>query len=479
MFLTLDNRSVVLEGAPLELVKNIGLATSYLVKGHKHVASFQQGHWDGRKKLLSAMRDGRVLAPVGLAQEIADIAAGYGYNFKLHDLRHRPEPHLQFNQVWDRLRPYQRQAAEAAVTPRGSLRSIGHGLLKMPPRSGKTLTSASIIAKLGVRTLFVTTSRMLLHQGRLALSEALGVEVGIAGDSEFEIRDVTVASIQSLCEWRGNKKKNTTRSPRYDQVLQGVQLVIFDECHHLEGDEWRKVIQDSDAAYKLGLSATVFLDRKEECELGVIWLRACTGDLLIDISASDLIRQGYLVRPEIRLYPIREPDLRTRGWSRKLQKAAILLNDTRNGKVVDVTRELVADGMKVVVIVTAHDQLDQLCTQLRMLGTSFRRVVGSSTQVERECAVADLVAGRVQVLIGTVFGEGVDIPEIDAVVNAEGGADPKKTYQRLRCMTPCKGKDRAVVVDFIDMTHHSFARHSLERLAAYRNEPEFKVAVIE
>lgn len=476
--LTLDARYVYLEDAPLSLVTLLGAATSYLVKGHEHSPAFQGGYWDGRKKLLQVMRDGRVRAPLGLAQEIVDIVrARRPKNADVSDQRKLPGYRIEMNDVWEKLRPYQRDAVRAATTARGSLKLVGRGIVKMPPRSGKTLTSASIIAKLGVRTLFVVPSRSLLHQARRALREALEVDVGIAGDGQYEKRDVTVATVQTLSEWRNKGTKKDPPRAEYIELLREADCVIFDECHHLEAEKWRLVMQDSAAAFKIGLSATAFLDRQSECELGVIWLRACTGDMLIDISVSDLIEQGYLVRPDVRVIPIRTPDLGKRGWSNKLYRAALVLNPDRNRRIVEETRSLVRDGMKPVVISNRLVQVDELCRLMQLVGLRFARVVGENSQDQRERAIRDLVEGRIDVLIGTIFGEGIDIPEVDAIVNAEGGAGVKATYQRLRCLTPHRGKTRAVVVDFVDLTHAYFAKHSLERLAVYRNERAFRVRV--
>lgn len=479
MRILVDNRRVYLESCPLKLTKSLGQATSYLVKGHEFAPSFESGYWDGRKKLLTARRDGRISAPIGLAQEIVDLVGQDGEPYELVDVRSRPDPYLSMHQVWDRLRPYQREAVDAATLPRGSLRTVGRGIIKMPPRSGKTLTSASIIARLGVRTLFIVPATSLLYQSQLALSEALEVEVGIVGDGIAEIRDVTVVTIQTLCDWRGDKSKEKPRpqNPRYRELLSSADLVVFDECHHLEADKWRQVMQDSNAPYKIGLSATAFLDHEAECELGVIWLRACTGDVLVDISVSDLIEMGYLVQPEVRIYKITTPDLGNRKWSSALQKAGILMNKARNAKIVEVTKELVESGEKVIVISNRHEQLNELCRLFDLVGVLYRKVIGEHEQAEREAAVSALVSGQVGVLISTVMGEGVDIPSVSAIVNAEGGSSVKATYQRLRCLTTCEGKERAIVVDFADLTHAHFARHFSERLAVYRGERAFKVRV--
>lgn len=475
--LTLTNRHAYLEGAPLGVTKLLASSTSYLMAGHEHSAAYRGGYWDGKKRLISLLRDGRVQAPAGIAQEMADIMVGRRFEYDFDDQRRLPAQRLSFNEAGD-LRPYQRDAVEAATTPQGSLGIVGRGIIKMPPRSGKTRIAAAIIARLGCRTLFLVPSRYLLHQARRELSRWLGVEVGACGDGLWEPRDVTVATAQTLLSQRRQATKADPSTQAYRDLLSCADLLFVDEVHHLEADEWRKVVQDSDAPYKLGLSATVFLDHDVETELGVIWLRACCGDILIDRSVSDLIELGYLVRPDVRLYPVRVPErIMSRGWSQRLWQEAILRNDWRNNKVVEVTRELVADGMRVCIISNRLVQVRALCHLLDRARLPYEKIVGKTPTEQRDRAVERFRAGYAKVLIGTVFGEGVDIPEIDAVVNAEGGSSIKAAYQRLRCLTPAEGKERAVMVDFVDLMHPFFARHSHDRLCVYRSERAFRINV--
>lgn len=472
-----DNRSVLVDGAPVRAAKAVSRLTSYLQDGYQHSKAYQGRWWDGRRRLASMLKDGRLKAPAGLAQEVVDILEGHGVEVEVDDRRRVPGYSLGLKLDERVLRPYQRTAVDAATSPIGSLRLVGRGIVKMPPRSGKTVVAAAVAARLDVRTLFVVPSKSLLYQARAALEKWLGVEVGMAGDTVWEPRDVTVATIQTLWSRRGKNTKAEPASPEYLELIRRSDLVVFDEVHHLEADKWRKVMQDSGAAYKVGLSATVFLDHERECELGVIWLRACTGEVLVDVSLSDLIEQGYLVRPDVRLYPVRTPDLRKRGWSKRMHGEAIYRNAHRNRMVVDATRGLVADGMRVVVITNRLEQVGEITRMLNDTTVRFARVTGQTQQRARERHVKRFQRGELRVLVSTVMDEGVDIPEIDAVVVAEGGSDIKKTYQRLRCLTPCNGKDRAVVVDFVDLMHPYFAEHSLKRLEVYRGERAFRVSV--
>jgi superfamily II DNA or RNA helicase len=478
--LEINNRHILLGGVPLKVAKDLVHATSYLQAGYLHSPAWQGGYWDGRRKLISMLKDDRLKAPAGLALEIYTLLRKQGIRVKIVDNRKFPDYRIEYgwNQAYS-LRDYQVQAVKSIVEPHGGkLGIVGRGILKLPPRSGKTLIGAALIREFGVRTLFIVPSTFLLHQSREVLREALQCEIGAVGDDIWETRDVTVATIQTLIKRRG---KNTKREPANEEYLKLIRisdLVIWDEFHHILGDMWRKVIQDSSAPYKVGLSATAFLDHEQECELGVIWLRASAGDIRLDISVSDLIEQGHLVRPHIKIYPMREPDdIKHRGWSQRLHSMAILNNPSRNSLIVKTAKELLAQGRRIAIISNRLEQVGALGRLLNQARVPFARLTGQTSVSTRSCSIKRFKQQELNVLLGTVIGEGVDVPEIDTVIVAEGGAGIKATYQRLRNLTPFNGKKDAIVVDFMDLMHPLFADHSMERLSVYRSERAFKVSM--
>src|SRR6185503_11986821 len=107
----------------------------------------------------------------------------------------------------------------------------------------------------------------------------------------------------------GAKRGKSKHDPRYDQLMQAFDLVIFDEAHHASGSgEWYRVFDDLDAKYKIGFSATVFLEKTKEVERGILWLRAVCGPQKVQIEVSELVANGYLMRQNVRMYRVDKPD---------------------------------------------------------------------------------------------------------------------------------------------------------------------------
>jgi superfamily II DNA or RNA helicase len=237
---------------------------------------------------------------------------------------------------------------------------------------------------------------------------------------------------------------------------------------------------DFNCRYRIGLSATIHLDNDRENERGVIWLKACCGDIKYEVSTSFLIEQGYLMQQNVELIKCEEPEgYEDWKWCQELRDELIYENAWRNRKVVAKTQEKINQGLKVLIVSNRHNQLEALREMLVDHDVPHAIVIGDDRMDERKAKVQAFLDGEIDVLLGTVFGEGIDIPEIECVINAEGGRDVKAAIQRMRNMTPAEGKAKAVFVDFMDMTNPYFAKHSAERLATYRSEHAFMIRIVD
>jgi len=463
-----NNHHVRIKGASRKALRKLEKRASYRVAGFQFAPSFQRGWWDGREHLLKFSNKHGYRVPIGLLAEVYLELRRNGVKCRVVDKRRRPTDTVEYDWNPDvELGAHQVEAAESITGPV----LPGRGILKMPIRSGKTWTMAKVAHTLKVRTLVIVNSQLLLYQTRDAIDHVLmrGGDIGVVGDSEWQESDITVATIHTLV------KARETKSARYKEMLSRYDLVVFDECHHLRGDVWRQVMTDFDAFYKVGLSATVYMENEREMERGVIWLKACCGDVRCDIPTSRLIKEGWLVKPTILLYKIKRPDLHEQRWSQSLQNEAIYENEVRNKRIVELAQENVAQGMRVLVISNRLNQIGLLKMMLDDTDLVCEAVTAKNKAASRRDTIQEFAKGHVHVLVGTVFGEGVDIPEVECVINAEGGRDVKATVQRMRNLTPSKGKTKAIFIDFMDMTNSYFAEHSRERLKVYLSEPEFEV----
>jgi superfamily II DNA or RNA helicase len=474
IILDVKNQYTTIIGATRETIRTLQNVTSFLVSGAYFSRAFRERRWDGRKKLLKYSDSLGYFFPTGLLQDVIDQLKKSEIKFDLKLNKRRSKPTEATYYAWNskiKLRPYQLKAFRTIC--KGPYREnpfYGSGILKMPIRSGKTKTVAHIICHLAVRSLVIVPSKLLLYQTQKALSEALLCDVGIIGDSQWDERNVTVATAQTLSSARMGKEQ------RFADLVSRFDCVVFDEAHHLTAETWHDTMMAFDAPYKIGLSATAFPSHEREWEKGAIWLKACCGNIRVDIDTSELIKFGYLLGPQVLIYKIKKPkNLFEDGWSKELRNAAIYENKFRNKLITKISKKYSDKNLLTLVVTNRLNQVRLLSRLFEKNKILFHTITSEDNAQTRIDKIKSFTDRHVTALIGTVLSEGIDIPEIDVVINAEGGSNIKSTIQRMRNLTISEGKKEAIVVDFADLTNPYFARHSKERISVYKSEKAFRV----
>lgn len=468
--LLLTNQYCYVQQANSEILRRLNSVTSYLVEGFYFTPAYKERRWDGSEKLLTFSRNDGYKFPIGLLDDVIALFDEKFLSYDVVDKRTCSFDEIEYS--WNDeigLRDYQREAVDSVLT-----NDVFHGIgiLKMPPRSGKTRIAARIIYELKRKTLFVVPSQLLLHQTRKVLKTIFKTEIGIIGNSEWDLKDITVATVQSLLYAHDNKEKE------FDEIKNGFDTLIVDEIHHLTGKSWKDTVMDLNCRYRIGLSATIFFNNRKESGKGVIWTRAACGNIRYERSMSWMVDHGYLVKPIIEIHKITEPDLTKIPWSKEMQSEAVYENPYRNNLIIEIAKKYIAKNLSILIVSNRVKQvraLDRLC---KKIGIKYDVVIGTTANATRQKRIKRFANRESQVLIGTVFGEGVDIPEIDVVINAEGGRGVVSTIQRLRNLTPHEDKKRAIFVEFADLTNGYLAEHSRKRINEYRKESSFDFRIV-
>lgn len=484
--LTLDNRFVRVDGAGLKELRAIDKVCSYKVAGYFFSPAYKSRRWDGKEHLFKFTKQHGYRAPSGMAEDIARELKRRGIAYRVKfatKLRGEPQ-RFKWNAAV-KLRGYQEEAVKAAL----GKPIPGRCTLKMPIRSGKTKTVARILWKLGRPALFVVPSRWILHQTIKSLRECMpNAPIGQIGDGVFDVQFFTVATIQSLATMtpqRADSRKGRPgrdADPRYVDLMNSFDVGVFDEAHHLTGQgDWYRVFVDLNARFKIGVSATIFFDNTKEQENGIIWLRATCGPIRYEVSAGRLIREGYLLPQNVKMYRVARPlGARRERWSQTHKNKCITENKYRNDMIASIVADHSDNGRKTIVIANEHKHIAGICSALEERDVEFRILTGKTSTSKREENVEDFLNDRFHVLVGNVLGEGVDIPDVEVVVNAEGGQDEKKTWQRQRNLTVVEGSSKApIMIDFYDEMSAIFEKHSKKRLKVYKSESEFKAEVLD
>lgn len=466
--LEIHNRLIRIKNASRKTLRAIDQATSYLVEGYFFADAYKQGYWDGRERLLKKSGD-EYWTYSGLLQDVINALGARGDKPTFTDKTRRGKRRrLRWNSDVV-LRPYQKRVVKQLMD--GPIPGVGTAV--MPIRSGKTKTSAWFVKRIGRRALVIVPSKLLLHQTAEAFRECFPDEtIGVVGDSVYSPEFITIATVQTLSKLRESK------DPRWDE-LRAVDTLVLDEAHHARGGgEWRKVFVDVDARYRLGLSATLYEDLNTEQARGIIWARAACGPVRARVTTTELVRKGFLMRQNVTMYNVNDPKLyRNASWSQTVVKRCIHENPVRNSMIAEMCERFAAERRRVIVCVGRLNHIAALEEALEARGVDFRILTGKDSTERRDEVIEGLVGREYHVVVGTILREGIDIPTVDVVVNAEGGADLKNSVQRQRNLTVSEGKTEANFIDFMDLTNKRLKAHSRARFRAYDSEPTATVEV--
>ncbi|RJR27642.1 DEAD/DEAH box helicase [candidate division WWE3 bacterium] len=331
------------------------------------------------------------------------------------------------------------------------------GIFLHPTGSGKTTTMAKIIAKLQRPTLVVVPNLTLFTQTHDVFSKYFAPEpIGKLGDSVWNLERINIATQQTLWSIYEDSKFQTLRNM--------IDVLIIDECHHVNsqkggqelGNSWFWVAAKIPAYFRYGMTAT--LGDKNSAEL----LKAVTGEVIHEIDVDTLVKRGVLTQARIEMHRILVHNS-SYDWHEAFE--ALLNSTTRNQQIANLATFHCNQNKRVLIITNRIEKHGKILHQL-IPNSVF--VDGSASSEDRKDAIEDFKQNN-HVLIGTIFGEGVDIPCVDVVIIANGGKSQKSVIQRLgRGLRTFAGKNEVLIIDFYDSDGALLERHSKQRYHTYK-----------
>ncbi len=382
--------------------------------------------------------------PVGVLPRVKKFLNSQGYRVRIKD--ERKIRGVKLNSMWNAeytMRKYQQRAVKTALKSK-------MGVLALPVGSGKTIVGLRIIHEVGHAALIVVHTKELLYQWAEKVQEVLGIEPGIVGDNKWEEKEITIAMIQTLLSRGADKLQNE------------YALLMFDECHRTSAAEkFYQLGLSLPQIYRYGLSATPWRRVKGE----EIKIEAVVGPIIFEVRAEDLINEKFLAKPkfEVITYESTMPSFSERY--KELYEDMIMNNDERNKAIVKKAVELAKKGHRVLIDVKRieHGKILKEMLAEKDIKAEFL----SSESPNRWEILEDFKEGKIPVLISTLLKEGVDIPEISAMILAGGGKSDIMTIQTIgRALRPKAGM-KAVIVDVQDDDPLLFT-HFIERQKALK-----------
>jgi len=351
-------------------------------------------------------------------------------------------------------------------------------ILEIATSGGKSVIFAEAIRKLGYKTLILVNRKELLYQHKELLEKALGKDIGVIGDGELDIKDVTVGMIQTI--WSKVKDPETSSGMR--DYLASVRIGIFDEIQGIgNNNEYTKIINSMvGTEYRMGLSGTARRTDGDD-----MWLEASCGKVKYKLSADKLIEKDFIMKPNINFlnYEILSEEVEDKKRRcelglinettnyHKIYEEFIVLGKDRNKKIVELV-----DGKRQTLILVKLVSHGELLS--KELGVPY--ISGETKKEDRKKYLDEFKEGKIKTLIGTlsIFAEGLNITNLEVLINAAANKSDIKTIQSLgRLMRKHEGKKEVAYYDFIDEDMWVLKKASLERMKSFRKE-KHKVGVV-
>lgn len=462
------------------VLDEISNTMSYDVLGAEHSEKYIRGYWDGKKKFFKVKSQ---MFPTGLVHYFRAIMKKHNIPYQIVDDRVPPKLGEPISIKTLDLRPYQLETV---------LRSLEkqRGIVQCPTGSGKSLMMAYILGQLNLPSMIYIHRQDILFQLRDNFQKFMGVPVGIIGAGEMDIQKINVAMMQTVRSAFGKKYVKSKyeeddvtpiNNPYLIQdLVKNAECMMIDESHHVSAQSmWDIALSSQNAFYRYGFSATQF-----RVDNSSIMLEAAFARKIVEVSPSDLIKQGYLAKPTIYLFGLKHTAPVGHLTYPEVYKQEVVLNSERNYEIVKIALKFIEAGKSVLVAVTQIQHGKILERLLRQYARSCDKnrilfVSGGSGKEVRKKSLRDLDTKGYKCLIcTTIFGEGVDIQSLDALINCKCADSSVDTVQLTgRALRVTDTKKIAYIVDFYDVCKY-LKSHSMSRKAVYEAEPEFDLHII-
>lgn len=411
-----------------------------------------------------------IVLPRGLREEILKKFDNAGISYKIEDKRTKgQELNISFR---GELRESQIPAVETMLENET-------GILHAATAFGKTVVCCDMIARRGISTLILVDRADLMNQWIKRLEEFLDIDeelpeyqtktgrtrkrkslIGnLQGAHDTLTGIVDVAMIRSL-------KKKDGFHPKLKEYAQ----VYFDECHHAASDSAIEVLQEINAKYVYGVTATPKRgDGKEKINEFLL------GPIRYRFTAKDRAEEqniNHLVYPRF-TRTVKPHHLSKTPYGNDAYEL-IRNNDVRDEQIIRDVADCVQAGRTPVVLTKYVDLAKKLSERLKTYADRLILLTGANGTKARRAQVEEL--NKVDnsdslILVGTgsLLGEGFDFPRLDTLFMATPVSGENVVEQYVgRLNRDYDGKENVIVYDYVDSHIPKFDKMYSARMKAYK-----------
>ena len=353
------------------------------------------------------------------------------------------------------------------------------GILNAATAFGKTVVCCGIIAQIRVSTLILLQSSALMEQWEDALQKFLSIN---EEPPEYSTPSGRVKRRKSVIGKLQSTHDSTTgivdiamvgsvfRNGEYHKRLRDYGLIILDECHHAASDTIVDILQEANAKYVYGATATPFrgdgLEKINEMLLGAIRFKYTSKERAKEQGIEHLVRPRFTrtVAPrsvQDKMHPNEAYEI--------LRK-----NSDRDEMILSDVRKCVADGRTPVVLSKYVDHSERLYRRMKDDADHVFLLSGQNSKKEHKEILEQMnrvkpEESMILVATGKLIGEGFDFPRLDTLIMATPVAWKGVVEQYAgRLNRDYNGKKNVMIYDYVDSHIAMFDRMYHKRLKAYK-----------
>ena len=411
-----------------------------------------------------------IVLPRGLREDIQKKFDNAGIRYKIEDKRTQGrELNISFK---GELRESQIPAAETMLENET-------GILHAATAFGKTVVCCDMIARRGISTLILVDRADLMNQWIKRLDEFLDIDeelpeyqtkTGRTRKRKSLIGNLqgahdTLTGIVDVAMIRSLKKKDG-----FHPMLKEYAQVYFDECHHAASESAIEVLQEINAKYVYGVTATPKRgDGKEKINEFLL------GPIRYRFTAKDRAEEqniDHLVYPRF-TRTVKPHHLSKTPYGNDAYEL-IRNNDVRDEQIIRDVADCVQAGRTPVVLTKYVDHANKLSERLKKYADRLILLTGANGTKVRRAQVKELNEvddsdSLILVGTGSLLGEGFDFPRLDTLFMATPVSGENVVEQYVgRLNRDYDGKENVIVYDYVDSHIPKFDKMYAARLKAYK-----------
>lgn len=433
--------------APKNIISQLRTVMRARVEGFEYTDAYERG-WDGYKYFLTP--GGLFLS--GLVKYVVDIIQK---NYGEVEIEGTREP-LGKDFVPDVgngwiLDDRQQEVVTKLLNytyPNGEV--CTHGTIDAAVNSGKTPIFANLIYNCPDKKFLILCASTLVFEKTVKFFfEIYGEDdIGIIQGKTTRIRRVTIAMVPSL-------RNQLNRNPK--ELQNAFDVLIADESHNLSNKTGQTILSKLKCTHRYFFSGTAYAQGDAVKKIEMMGL---AGYPIAKITNKENQESGRSLQANVHIHPIK---YYLTGRSRD-NLLYLQTNMNRNNKIANIVKE--NQHKKVLIVCRYIDHAEILLNYIE--GVECTHGEDPDKDIKIRAFARDPVG---KLLTTFIIKEGVNIPDIQVLINVFGGEDEVSVKQVSGRVIRDDGVSESVDIhDFYDIDGGNLERHSKQRIKYYESE---------